>query len=559
MKAKSVTKKRLFVLYSLGTLLVVVSLSALEVNLVAASAGAGTHHVCPMGPPTCDYDSIQDAVDVAATGDTIKVAEGTYTGVEERPAPAGYEGPDSVRQMIYLTKTVTIQGGYATGDWTTSDPAAHPTTLDAGGQGRVLFVAGEIAPVLEGLRLTGGDASDLGGTWWTDAGGGAYVLTAAVTLKQSLIYENVAGSYEWGGAGGGLFLASSPSTVRNCTIRDNVAGAVAEGYGGGLALYMSDAAIRDSRIHGNLASTGDWGFGGGADLYASEVLLSGNEIYGNTASSADEGYGGGLHIDGAMVSVTNNTIRDNTASTEYDGYGGGMYLSEADATVVGNMIKGNVASDSNSSYGYGGGLDLWQSDATLSRNIIRENVASAGAFGLGGGLVLSDSSAGLVNNAVIDNRAGGHGSGFYIGGGAPTLTHTTIARNHEGDGTGLYVSSGGTPVLRNAILVNQTTGIMVESASTAQVEGVLWFGNGSNSGGDGSINVSQASTGNPAFAADGYHLLAESAAIDAGLDAGTTDDIDGQVRPIQSPDLGADEYWPSGELSSIYLPLVRAR
>jgi hypothetical protein len=55
--------------------------------------------------------------------------------------------------------------------------------------------------------------------------------------------------------------------------------------------------------------------------------------------------------------------------------------------------------------------------------------------------------------------------------------------------------------------------------------------------------VTHAYTGTPAFAPDGYHLTALSGAIDHGVDAGVTSDIDGEARPQGlAPDLGADEY-----------------
>jgi len=109
-----------------------------------------------------------------------------------------------------------------------------------------------------------------------------------------------------------------------------------------------------------------------------------------------------------------------------------------------------------------------------------------------------------------------------------------------------------TLALTNTILVSQTVGIMATAGNTATLNGVLWFGNGANTGGAGYVIVQNATTGNPAFAADGYHLTAASIAIDHGVNAGVTTDIDGEPRPMGAGyDLGADEF-----RFRVYLPLV---
>ncbi len=80
------------------------------------------------------------------------------------------------------------------------------------------------------------------------------------------------------------------------------------------------------------------------------------------------------------------------------------------------------------------------------------------------------------------------------------------------------------------------------------LEGTLW-GNDTDWGGAGTIIIGTVNVwGDPAFVdpdAGDYHLGPGSAAIDAGVNAGVTTDIDGNPRPHGGGfDLGADEYWP---------------
>lgn len=81
---------------------------------------------------------------------------------------------------------------------------------------------------------------------------------------------------------------------------------------------------------------------------------------------------------------------------------------------------------------------------------------------------------------------------------------------------------------------------------------------------DNVANLHLVEDGDPAFVAINsltgdpkldttYHLQGGSAAIDAGVDAGVTTDIDGESRvDYAPPDIGADEF----TTYHIYLPLV---
>jgi len=255
------------------------------------------------------------------------------------------------------------------------------------------------------------------------------------------------------------------------------------------------------------------------------------------------------HLNGYI----SNTVTSNTAK---DGGGGGLYLYGSTATPNGNNVISNTAV-------YAGGLYLEGSAATLSGNNIISNTAYGTApWSGGGGLLLVDSDVTLTNTVVADNRASTAGSGLYIYGALPRLLHTTIARNSGGDSSGVYITDAGydaysTVALTNTILVSHSVGISVTGGNTVTVNGILWHGT--------PITISQATTatvtvqnqhqGDPRFAADGYHLMAGSAAIDKGVDAGVDTDIDGDSRPQGSaPDLGADEFVSAP--GKLYLPII---
>jgi hypothetical protein len=88
--------------------------------------------------------TIQYAVDQASEGDEIRVASGSYTGVSVRPR-ADVTTTGVVTQVVYISKTVAIRGGYTTTNNFADppDPVANPTTLDAQKQGRVLYITGD--------------------------------------------------------------------------------------------------------------------------------------------------------------------------------------------------------------------------------------------------------------------------------------------------------------------------------------------------------------------------------------------------------------------------------
>lgn len=560
-----------------------------------------------------DYTSVQSAVDAAEPGDLVKVA-GYCLDIHGRSAPPGYNGPVLITQVVYLTKTLTIQGGYTVTNWTDPDPLANPTTLDARGEGRVLFIGGDVSPTIAGLHLTGGDAAGLRGkpTYaGSDAGGGIYVLNAAATISGNEVLSNTA---QVGGGlllcdslaavrgnifisntatadGGGLYLGNSPAVLSDNTILSNTAA-----LGGGLFLWNSPATLRGNDVAFNEAMED----GGGLRLRSSDANVEGNTFTANDA--ADDG--GGLFLDGSGGTLSGNIITANSAVDN----GGGLYLEGSNAVLSGNTTSGNSASDGgglylngspatldnntisdNSAGSGGGGLYLNGSPATLVGNTLSDNAASAGAGAYlqgaapllrgntfmanqatvqGGGLYLGGSDATLINNLVADNRAAVAGDGLVIVDASPRLLHTTVAGHR---GVGVHIAGFSTVALTNTILVGHGVGITVTAGSQVSLEGTLWgsgsWANGQDWAGEGNIITGTVNLWrDPAFVdpANGdYHIGPKSAAEDAGVDSGVGSDMDEDVRPSAfGYDLGADERPGAGlrmDLSAWPLVLERGQ
>ena len=209
------------------------------VGMVSIAAGR-TIYVDDDGP--ADFNTIQAAIDDSNDGDTIIVADGTYTG-------------DSNRDIEFLGKAITLR----------SKNGPENCIIDCNGAESephrgFYFHNGESADsIIEGFTITNGYAQCEGlpppspaGCFYL--GGAIYCRVSSPTISNCIIKGNTAGH----AVGGGIACFESNPTVSNCTFAGNLAY-----MGGGMSLNRnSDPTIINCTFSGNVA----YGFGGGIHI-----------------------------------------------------------------------------------------------------------------------------------------------------------------------------------------------------------------------------------------------------------------------------------------------------
>ena len=466
---------------------------------------------------------IQDGVDTAVANDEILVASGTYTGVQTIVGGYGY----TYTQVVFVGKSLTLRGGYDASNWNAPpDPTAYPTIINARRQGRPLSIVGTDANILvvtlEGFTLTGGDYTGLGnppGTGYrgcagtgVDCGGGLMTYFTTLTLRNMVIFDNMASRNDSGrqGQGGGMYLweLQPGSLIENTAVISNSIGGGS--YGGGIKIQH------------------------GTGLTLSQSIIEDNQAFGSGSS------GGGLYIfqPSGPVVIEDTEILRNQAETA-----GGI---DARLTYVGEALQMDR-------------VTLLGNQATTDGTAVQISKQGSGNTSVQlTNLLLAENRAMIVNDFVsIIDITGGTGGSLET-----KLAHITAANNQVP--TFLYMEVYAdyptTAVLTNTLIVSFTNAFV-----------------GSEIYGDRPLAITHTNTltdnvailhtvwaGMPEFTAvnpltgdpmldSAYHLQPGSAAIDTGVDAGVTTDIDGELRPFGAGvDIGADEF----VIYEIYLPIL---
>jgi hypothetical protein len=221
------------------------------------------------------FQTIQRGIDEASTGDTVLVADGTYTGFGNK-------------NLDYNGKAITVKSENGPGN----------CIIDCENSGRGFhFHSGEgVDSVVSGFTITNGNK-------YGDYGGAIYCFD------------------------------SSTPTIADCIIKGN-----RSSFGGGISCLYAGATITNCKIFNNISEFGGGIYSIFAWQPTDNLIITNCAIIGNRATSPQKyGQGGGIifaqPLRGANLTLTNSTIVNNTSDS-----GGGIYLGECAEPPITNCI-----------------------------------------------------------------------------------------------------------------------------------------------------------------------------------------------------------------------------
>jgi hypothetical protein len=264
------------------------------------------------------YRELQPALDAAAGGDEVWVANGLYD--ESRTGNAN--------GALLLRANVAVYGGFAGTEAIRAqrNPVTNIATISgANGRGAgaaaysVVEVAGAGA-TLDGFTITGGNANGSDAIASQVRGGGMYIENISVTVRNCNFVGNNAKT-----AGGGMAIQNcwdgNAVRIEYCTFDANTSltGAADFGLGGGLNMLRTDAKIHGCTFKGNLAR-----YGGGIYAVWSQKNISGNPNAGNLFPEVyncvfwlnnAQARGGGLYNHNSATVVKHCTFYNNGSTS----------------------------------------------------------------------------------------------------------------------------------------------------------------------------------------------------------------------------------------------------
>jgi predicted outer membrane repeat protein len=324
-----------------------VRLSLLILPMIVGTASSATIHVEADG--SGDVATILDAVNAASPGDTVMLADGTYTG--------------SGNREIDITKYIVVQSESGAPEQCVIDCDGTPALNH---YGFYIHFVGSPGPVIEGLTIREG-------AW--GAGGAVHIApsgpgTCASTIRNCQFSENWCSSW---GAAIGVNTGASLS-LSQCVFTGNSSASV----GGALGLYGgSSCAASDCEFSLSQASVK----GGAVWARAAEATFA-DCLFGDNVTSNG---GGAIYAEACTLSYDTCRFLSNRSSAN----AGVVYLDGGSLEMTGCTTCGNKGGNS------GAWLGSSSTTVTITGCSFVADTASIGVF-----YIMGSTSLALENTAI---------------------------------------------------------------------------------------------------------------------------------------------------------------
>lgn len=394
--------------------------------------------------PGLDAETISDALVLAADGDEVALASGTWVA-----AAAG-------EPVLWLQQRSLVVRALDAND---------PPVLDGGATGRAVVADGGIVVlqdlVLRGGAIPGGDLDGDGVTAdWERSGGAITMHVADVTMERVWI--------DGGSAFHGGCIGAWASDLA-CIDMDVTAG-TATFFGGGMRVHGGSLTWSGGVLSNCLADTGGGLVaGGGCDVSLSQVAVQ---------SCQATWFGGGACLDSSQSSVNAVFSAVSVSMCSAGGGGGGVY-------VYGGVLQASDLTVELCTADNGAGIDAIDTVLVISVGSLRNNTASDE----GGGIRVIDGSA-LIEHVTVQGNAAVYGGGVLLDWcESPLLLDVSCSDNDAVlRGGALYATGASNTFVTECNVSSNTAGLGVDgmvfaSSNAGQVSGTEFCGQAVHVGG----------------------------------------------------------------------------